>query len=349
MKHLIFSFFLFIFAFITKAQAPQGYYSSAEGKTGTALRAALHSIIKDHNSVPYKELHSYYPQTDAKPNGKVWDMYSDVPGGHPAYEYNFGKTCGNYSGEGDCYNREHLWPQSWFNDGAPMKSDLFHVVPTDGYVNGRRSNYAFGEVRNADWTSTNGSKLGNNTYSGFSGTCFEPIDEYKGDIARTMFYMSTRYYNEDGSWKSSDMTTKANLKPWAIKMLLEWHHNDPVSQKEIDRNNAVYDIQYNRNPFIDNPDFADMIWDEHWGYEDFDEEIQIAVYPNPATSYVRIDGSNIQNITIYDIVGHTILTQQNDFQTTISINLENLSKGLYLISIIEKNGKVSTEQLIVNK
>ena len=242
---------------ITCAQIPSGYYDSADGKTGQELRAALHNIIKDHKVVSYDGLKAAYFYTDAYTDGTLWDIYSD-------YHWTSGKVCGNYEDEGDCWNREHTWPQSWFGSGTP-KSDLFHVLPTDGYVNNRRSSYPYGEVGSASYTSKNGSKLGTCKTSGYSGTVFEPIDEYKGDIARGFFYMSTRYYTEDSGWSSSDMTTKCEIKEWALKMLLRWHKQDPVSQKEIDRNNVIYNsYQKNRNPFIDHPEYAEMIWDENW-------------------------------------------------------------------------------------
>lgn len=244
------------------AQPPAGYYDNAEGKTGIELQQTLHNIIKDHYSQSYSSLHTHYHETDKKANGKVWDMYSDVPDGTPPYEFNFGNTCGNYSGENDCYNREHSWPSSWFNKDYPMYSDLFHVVPSDGYVNGRRSSYPYGEVGNPTYTSQNGCKLGPCIYQGYSGTVFEPIDAYKGDFARIYFYMSTRYYNQDAGWQNNGMVDGSQLKPWALEMMLEWHQNDPVSQKEIDRNNAVYSIQGNRNPFVDFPDYALYIWDD---------------------------------------------------------------------------------------
>ncbi len=246
------------------SQIPNGYYDSAAGQTGSALHQSLHDIIDNHNSVSYSSLWTHYQTTDVKPNGKVWDMYSDVPGGTPAYEFTFGSDqCGNYSGEGSCYNREHSWPKSWFNDNSPMSTDIFHVVPSDGYVNGQRSNYPYGEVANPTWTSTNGSKKGPNTYPGYSGTVFEPIDTYKGDFARIYFYMSTRYLNEDSSWPGSPMADGAQLEEWALNMMMEWHEADPVSQKEIDRNNDIYNyVQFNRNPFVDHPEYASYIWGE---------------------------------------------------------------------------------------
>ena len=245
------------------AQPSEGYYDEAEGKCGEALRTALYGIIHDHTNVGYDGLWNVYEDSDVKPDGTVWDMYSDIPGDTPPYVFYFGEgKCGNYKNEGDCYNREHSLPKSWFGEGSPMKSDAFHVYPTDGKVNGQRGNHPFGEVGSPTWTSKNGSKLGRCSYPGYSGTVFEPIDEYKGDFARTYFYMSTCYKNVsfDQNSEGAAVFSGSQLKSWAVNMFLEWHRADPVSQKEIDRNNAVEDWQHNRNPFIDYPELAEHIW-----------------------------------------------------------------------------------------
>ncbi len=237
------------------------YYSGAYRLFGTALRAALHNIIKGHSVISYDGLYTAFPSTDTKPNGKVWDIYSDVPGGTSAYEYTHGtKKCGSYGGEGDCYNREHSWPDSWLGATNPARSDLFHIYPTDGFVNNRRSNYPFGTVASASWTSTNGSKLGNCSYPGYTGIVFEPINEYKGDLARSAMYMSARYYTADGGWIATPATNKSDLLPWYANLLYDWSVQDTVSVKEINRNNAIYTYQKNRNPFIDRPEFAAEIW-----------------------------------------------------------------------------------------
>lgn len=239
------------------------YYGPAYRLTGTALRTALHNIIKGHSAVSYDGLYTAFPSTDTKPNGKVWDIYSDVPGGTPAYEFTHGsKKCGSYSGEADCYNREHSWPDSWLGQTNPARSDLFHMYPTDGYVNNRRSNYPYGNIGSASWTSTNGSKVGTSNTPGYGGTVFEPINEYKGDVARSAMYMSVRYYTEDGGWSTSAGagTSKSDLLPWYANLLYSWSILDTVSVKEINRNAAIFAIQKNRNPFIDHPEFAAELW-----------------------------------------------------------------------------------------
>ena len=239
------------------------YYASCNKLYGTSLRTALYNLIKGHTVISYANLYTAYATTDQKPNGTIWDFYSDVPGGTPAYSYTLGtKQCGNYAKEGDCYNREHQFCEAWYGSQSslPIYSDLFNVIPTDGYVNNRRSNYPYGEVTSATWTSSNGCKVGPNTTSGYTGVVFEPIDAYKGDIARAQFYISTRYYTEDASWSTSGGTNKCELLSWYSSMLYTWHMSDTVSQKEIDRNGVVYGIQKNRNPFIDHPEYIAEIW-----------------------------------------------------------------------------------------
>ncbi len=149
-----------------------------------------------------------------------------------------------------------------------MNSDIFHLIPTDGKVNNIRSNYPYGKVDNPSTTTLNGSKLGSCSWPGYSGTVFEPVDEYKGDIARIYFYMATRYEDVISGWYNNSPQADAALQNnsfpvfenWFLEMLGEWHVNDPVSQKEIDRNNAVYAIQQNRNPFVDHPEWVYDVW-----------------------------------------------------------------------------------------
>ena len=257
MKKAILTFVIILIGFLSQAQIPNGYYNSANGKTGDELKVALHNIIKGHSEVSYSGLLDAYAYTDCDANGKIWDIYSN-------YHYELNQNGSSFPNEGAGWNREHTWPQSWFNEKSTPRTDLFHVYPTDGYVNAQRSSYPYGEVNNPTYTSGNGSKLGPCATSGYSGTVFEPIDEFKGDIARSYFYMSVRYYDEDSDWRTSGMTNKSEIKTWAMTMLLRWSDEDPVSQKEIDRNNAVYGYQNNRNPFIDHPEYARMIWDPNW-------------------------------------------------------------------------------------
>lgn len=332
---------------------PAGYYNSANGLTGNQLKVALHDIVKGHSSVTYANLWTAFWSTDNKGNGVVWDMYSDNPNGNPPYTYYLGQDqCGSYSSEGDCYNREHSWPQSWFNNDGTARTDLHHIFPVDGYVNNKRSNYPYGEVRSASWTSQNGSKLGVCKTSGYTGTVFEPIDEYKGDLARALMYMSVRYYGEDSNWGNSDMTNKSEILPWAIQMLMRWNEQDPVSQKEIDRNNVIYDdFQHNRNPFIDHPEYARMIWDPNWSVNEGLAE-DVCLFPNPVEvgQTLKLSGNNnlFDAIVICDLNGRTILKVSgkviNDFEVVVP---EGFAQGCYIVKLIRNNAVVNREKLMV--
>lgn len=251
---------------------PEGYYDLARGKTQQKLLTALESIISSHTQRSYTQLWTDFKDTDTDSNGKIMDLYSDK-----LWTYG-SEQCGNYGNVGDCYNREHSFPKSWFSNATPMYTDLFHLYPTDGKVNGQRSNYAFGECANGTrlsytvpgttTTYTGKGRLGASTYSGYTGKVFEPDDEYKGDFARTYFYMVTAYNSQVSTWLTSTNEGDTNLggtsypafNSWSEAMLMEWHRNDPVSAKELRRNEKVDSIQGNRNPFIDHPEMAEYIW-----------------------------------------------------------------------------------------
>lgn len=293
------------------AQGPNSsgeYYKPADGKKGKELKTALCGVIYDRNeggdlNTAYKALWTHFKKTDAKPNGKVWDMYSNKR------EMEFGTDqAGNYSKEGDVYNREHSMPNSWFGGKVmPMYTDLHHLYPTDGYVNNKRANYPFGETANPSWKSANDfSKLGKCTYPGYDGVVFEPNDEYKGDFARTYFYMVTCYEEQLPTWYTNNAESRPTLdgnkypglSDWQLEMLMKWSKNDPVSEKEINRNNAVWGIQENRNPFIDYPGLEEYIWgdkmDEAFSYDGSASGIQNTEEKDEVEGYYSIDGKRLQ-------------------------------------------------------
>lgn len=245
------------------AAIPDGYYASVDHLSSSeAILDALHDKIKNHNVIAYRSLEAYYEQTDFY-SDTVWDMYSTCRFTMADANKSQNTVC-------DAWNKEHSIPQSWFNEGSPMKSDLFHVYPTDARVNNFRGNLPYGEVNGSNgagfpdnYQNHGLGKKGSNTFSGYTGTVFEPADDYKGDFARTYFYMVARYRDKalTSSGGSAVFTSnKTNLTAYAKNLFLKWHRNDPVSQKEIDRNQAVYGIQNNRNPFIDYPELVEYIW-----------------------------------------------------------------------------------------
>ena len=268
MKRLYAIILLAVVAVVASAAVPNGsgtYYRAANGYKGAALKTALCGIIYNRTEKSYDYLWTAFQTTDKRSDGKVWDMYSNIS------NFRFGTDqAGSYSKEGDAYNREHSFPKSWFGgDVRPMYTDLHHMYPTDGYVNNKRANYPFGETSGNKYKSANDfSKLGNCTYPGYTGIVFEPADEYKGDFARTYFYMVTCYEEKLADWYSNNSESRATIdgstypgfQTWQLNMLLAWAAADPVSDKETARNIAVKNIQGNRNPFIDYPGLEQYIW-----------------------------------------------------------------------------------------
>jgi endonuclease I len=339
---------IFLFVFLYCANINAQYYAAAGGISGgNPLKLALHNIIKGHSSIGYAGLWNAFTSTDTKPNGKVWDIYSYKFVGPQPYEYtHFTDQCGNYNNEGDCYNREHSWPQSYFNSAEPMESDLFHVYPTDGEVNGIRGNLPYGNVNVANIITDNGSKRGtSSTYSNGS-IVFEPIDSFKGDVARTYFYMNTRYTLQGSSWSNWEMANGPELTTDAITLLLNWHHLDPVSQKEVDRNNAIYVKQGNRNPFIDNPIYADCIWGiancSTVGLQHIVKQSSISISPNPTSDFLQInvpdiDVHNFVQADLYNIYGQIVQTYR---LINEPISIKNLETNMYYLQIKTKTGVV---------
>lgn len=361
------------------ADEPEGYYESAYGKSGYALKTALHQIIRDHASLSYKELWEAFRTTDVREDGYVWDMYSDC-------DFVFGSNqCGNYKQEGDCYNREHSFPKSWFDDASPMYTDLFHLYPTDGYVNGRRGNNPFGEVDNPTYTSQAGCKVGPNATPGYSGTVFEPLDEYKGDFARTYFYMATRYEDRIANWGSCPICNGSDdqaFDSWVVDLLLQWHEQDPVSDKERDRNDAVYVYQENRNPFIDYPELVEKIWGEDntpfdlenpdpdpepnpdpepepepdpepepepgpnpdtlW-VENWSAPADFRMYPNPTTGEVVLGLPSAGRIEVYGASGQRIRELEADSDEVV---LRLSRSGIYFVRFVSREG-IAVKRLLV--
>ncbi|HCR76933.1 MAG TPA: endonuclease I, partial [Chryseobacterium sp.] len=274
MKRKLFSFLLSFVLISTFAQIPTGYYDGTAGLSGAALKTKLKQIITNgHVDNGYNGLWTGYATTDRdniamagyENNNTILDIYSENPNGTDPYSYTYpGGQCSGSSGpEGLCYNREHVVPQSLFNSNAPMVSDIHFIRPTDAKVNGMRSNFPYGKVGSASFTSQNGSKLGTSVSPGYSGTVFEPVDAFKGDIARMILYFVTRYETQLSGFGTGNMlggSAFPGLQTWELNQLLAWHIADPVSATEIARNNASYTYQGNRNPYIDHPEYVAQIW-----------------------------------------------------------------------------------------
>jgi hypothetical protein len=198
-------------------------------------------------------------------------------------------------------------------------------------------------------------RLGSSTFAGYSGTVFEPDNEFKGDFARTYFYFATRYQNIMTSigGESFNGTTFPSLSAWSVELFLKWHRQDPVSAKETVRNNAVEVRQKNRNPFIDHPELAEFIWGtrkgELWSLTAGINELKIdfSISPNPVQNELNIQ-SNESNLSysIYNLNGQTLKTEQLSIDRIISVN--ELENGMYLLQLKSGNRK-SIQKFIVNK
>ncbi|MDO4511897.1 MAG: endonuclease [Bacteroidales bacterium] len=383
MNKIVFSFVVWAWGFgLMWAGAPAGYYDQARGKNKGELLTALFNIIGSHTNVGYSGVWTAYKTTDTEADGvTIIDMYSTA-------KFTYGTDqAGNFSQVGDKYNREHSFPNSWFggSSSSAMYSDLFHVYPTDGMVNGQRANYIYG-VCEGGTRLTNAAKgivakgrLGYSTYtyngtSPYSDKVFEPDDEYKGDFARTYFYMATCYNDKIGSWSQSYSSTYVDdivnnnrypvYKDWYVAMLLEWHRLDPVSEKEIKRNDAVYALQRNRNPYIDHPELVEHVWgnlkDTGWGETAPVPEItspqsgsQIylgeAMVGTALTKTITVKGTDLTSALAVSISGTgfsadktTIAAADANAGTTLTITYTGAVAGDATGSLSISSGEVST-------
>ena len=317
------------------ADMPRDYYpNSLEGKNGAELKTELHNLLKNHTRLPYGSRDynqiactwTVFKKSDVRPNGKVWDMYSNN-------SYNFSNGAGATKG----MNIEHSVPKSWWGDAydetaTPLTRfkydgsyDLHHLTPSDAAANTAKSNYPLGEVDSPLFD--NGvTKVGTGQANGRATNLFEPADEYKGDFARMYLYFVTCY--QDYSWKSSALSMFAQnssptLNAYGQSLLLKWHRQDPVSQKEIDRNNAVYSFQGNRNPFIDYPNMVEYIWGDSTNYE-FSFSGQSTSAPSISISNDKIEFGYIGTETSKD---KEIYIKGNNLTTDITAKLLNNDSG----------------------
>ena len=352
----IYSLLLLLLAAIGFAQEPAGYYATATG-SGYALKTQLHTIIKDHTVLNYAALYVTYETSDIdnffENDGSVLDMYSENPAGADPYNYSIAaaQRCGSlgYTNEGDCYNREHIIPQSVFSELSPMVSDAHFITPTDGEVNGIRSNFPHSVVVTPTLITQNGSKLGMSTTAGYTGEVFEPIDEFKGDIARMYFYFATRYENTVAGYNYA-MFNNSRRKVFTrafLDQLLAWHNQDPVSPREVVRNNAIYARQNNRNPYIDHPEYVAAVWsteaDDTQAPSVVNNLVVTTTTSNTATLTWTAATDNV-GVTAYDVyVNGTFKSSQSDITAIITGLLPSTTYSFYIITRDdERNSSVAS-------
>ncbi|MCB8994147.1 MAG: endonuclease [Bacteroidales bacterium] len=252
--------FIYLLLFVSGifAQAPAGYYTPAEGLSGDQLKAALHNIIKGHKTFPYTS-----GSTD------VWDILklSDQDPANSANVILFYtgwsvNAAQEYAG-GAGWNREHVWAKShgpFSEDVQGPGTDCHHLRPADISVNSARNNRYF-DYADKEYLD-GGVPTGCKTSS--TRDVWEPRDGQKGDVAREIFYMATRYEGDDGfpDLEVVDYIPPVDASPLfgVLSTLIEWNQLDPVDSFEMHRNNVVYSFQKNRNPFIDHPEYVNLIW-----------------------------------------------------------------------------------------
>ena len=244
MKKIIIIVNLLIINYLLIAQIPPGYYDGTEGLTGDDLKSALNNIIDGHTELSYTGVWNALKDTDEDPENTdnvilLYTGWSVSDSGYPIW------------------NREHTWAKSHgdFGNDPPCGTDVHHLRPTDVQVNGDRGNLDF-DYSDNPYTTIPGCF--------YDGDSWEPRDEVKGDVARMIFYMATRYEGENGELDLvvvDEVNTYPNPEHGKLSALLEWNTMDPPSVFEEMRNDRIYDNwQGNRNPFVDHPEFADYIW-----------------------------------------------------------------------------------------
>lgn len=244
------------------AQIPDGYYDALKDKKGAELKTAVHNIIKNANVLDYgsgkgSTWWGFY-STD-NDNGYVIDRYSNN-------RVKFVSRGAVASG----MNIEHSFPKSWWGGSKKQAyQDLYNLMPSDSKANSSKSNYGMGEVTNASYD--NGCiKVGTGTADKSGVKLWQPSKRWEGDFARGYMYMATAY--QDYTWSAAEALHSLQqgdyptLKPWAYKLYIKWAKEDKVDETEAKRNEAVYKIQGNRNPFIDFPNLMEYIWGDSIDY-----------------------------------------------------------------------------------
>jgi len=237
-------FTLILFAAYVFAAPPAGYYDSAAGLSGEALKSALHYIIDGHTEKSYDFLWTGLKYTDEDPNNSSNFILIYT-----------GRSLSKTEAYPE-WNREHVWAKSHgdFGNTPPCGTDMHHLRPSDVSVNGDRGNKDF---------DNGGTQHSEATGCYYDSDSWEPRDEIKGDIARSMLYMTVRYEGDNGELDLELVDYVPTSGPYFGKLstLLAWHIQDPVDDWERRRNDRVYSYQNNRNPFIDHPEYVSYIWE----------------------------------------------------------------------------------------
>ncbi|MBN2891899.1 MAG: endonuclease [Bacteroidales bacterium] len=336
MKKLLLSLFLVITGLTISAQEPNGYYDETEGLTGAALKNALHNIIDDHDTYGYDDLEDQLKHTDEDPNNSnnVILLYTGRS-----------QSKSSYGGGADDWNKEHVWAKSHgdFGTTAPAGSDMHHLRPTDASVNSSRGNKHFAE---------GGTQHSEATGCYYTDDTWEPRDAVKGDVARMIFYMATRYEGGNGEpdLEVVDYIPSDDAAPLhgVLSDLLAWNEQDPPDDFERTRNNVIYGYQGNRNPYIDHPEWVCLVFGSDCPTAVNEISNDFSIYPNPAENMVNIEISNVFSATtikIIDITGKVVF-ETDKAMSLNAIDVSGFKTGVYLVEV-RNEVSVERQKLII--
>ncbi len=323
MKKIIVNVFLLSLGISLFGQIPSGYYDGTEGLQEEQLKNALHNIIKNHTEYSYSDLKWMLKETDEDPNNSnnVILLYT----GRSQNKNTFG-------GGANDWNREHVWAKSHggFGTSAPAGTDAHHIRPADASVNSSRGNKDF---------DNGGQQHPEATGCYFTDLTWEPRDAVKGDVARMIFYMAVRYEGENGEPDLEVVDyvgTGTQPKHGKLSTLLQWNTQDPPDDFEIHRNNVIYSYQHNRNPFIDHPEFVNLIWDPGAAGVSGKSLNPIRVFPNPATDKIQVSRfgkKKVQRIEVLDLFGRVVLQKKMSGENML-LDISGLSKGIHFLRLM---------------
>ncbi|MCF6172100.1 MAG: endonuclease [Bacteroidales bacterium] len=325
-----------LFSGTVPAQIPDGYYDDAVGLTGDELKAALHNIIDDHQEFSYNALRDYIlKNTDEDPGNSnhVILLYSGIS-----------RAKSDFGGNSGDWNREHVWAKSHGNFGTspPAGTDAHHIRPSDVQINSLRGNLDF-DLGGSDVPNCPGCKK--------DGDSFEPPDRVKGDVARMIFYMATRYEGGGGE-PDLEVVDAVNTYPGPehgkLSALLEWNTQDPPDDFEKNRNDVIYyQYQENRNPFIDHPEFVNDIWGDPQSVGP-NHELGLACYPNPVANKVFVEYSFNSTLGFSLFYTDGSLIAQGKLNSGKSgIDMATVANGLYLLVLRNEDGSILQQYKLI--
>ncbi len=327
---------------IVQSTQPDGYYDSLDGLSDMALRQALQDIIADPNVVraqTYADVIDILMEADQNPanSNQVWLLYTEQ--GRAKLDIQTG------SSNAGKWNREHTFPRSrgGFDDIEEDEiadgADVFWTTEADSLRHGNSDAHALRAV-----DAVENSTRGNQHYGEYIGPA-GTLGSFRGDVARSVLYMEIRY---NGLEVVNGFPT-ATGQLGDLATLLDWHRNDPPDDFEMNRNNVVYTWQFNRNPFIDQPDLVEYIWGNNVG-DVWDQPLNIdetelqgvSIYPNPTSGRLYINTTNAVNVDVYSVEGKR-LRQYSIVDSYVDIDL---ASGLYLVKLTNSEGTL-TKKIII--